>query len=126
MELDNNEQELSYKELLHEISKQWLLLELKHRTSKAASDDFWALAKTLFPKVYRAKIEEMVHKSIPSFTFQRLKLYKSTLPKIDMEIGYENRETNEVTVVEAERTPVSRFNPRQYKKIYEAASVKVI
>ena len=43
-----------------------------------------------------------------------------------MEIGYRHRETKEITVINAEVTPRKQYNAREYEKLYEVASVKVI
>lgn len=115
----------NYQGLLHEFSKQWLTLELGHKASKAASDEFWELSKKFFSKLYRLKIEEMIYKDVPQFTCQRRKLYNQYVPKVSMEFGYEHKETKEITVIHSEKTPVSRFNPQEYTKLYEAATVKV-
>ena len=112
--------------MLEKLSKDWILLELKHRTSKSASEDFWELAEKAFPKLYQAKIDETVLKNIPKFVSQRRKLYNSYVPPVKMEIGYLNKETQEVVVVEGDKTPISRFNPQKFEKVYEVASVKVI
>lgn len=98
---------------------------MRHHTSKSASDDFWECAKDFFPKLYRAKVDEMKFRSIPQFTFQRKKLNKNNVPNIDLEIGYLNKETKEKVVVKGEKTPVSRFNPQKFTKLYEMATVKV-
>ena len=116
----------AYAEVLDDLTKKWILLEGKHRTSKSASDDFWLLAKEAFPKLHRAKISGRVSKNIPKFTSLRRKMYKSKVPKITLKIGYQNRETKEITVIEGEKTPSSRFNPQEYEKLYEVATVEVI
>lgn len=36
------------------------------------------------------------------------------------------KDTKELVFVEGEKTPVSRFNPGQYEKLYEVATVEVI
>ena len=43
-----------------------------------------------------------------------------------MEIGYESKDDGEVTVVkDATSTPISRFPPSTYRRLYEIASVDV-
>ena len=116
----------SYQESLNDLSKKWLELEMKHRTSKRASDDFWRLAKEAFPKMYRAKLDGNVHKPIPQFHCKRAKLFKNNVTPIKLEIAYLNKNTNNVEIVEGAKTPMSRFNPRQYEKLYEVATVQVI
>lgn len=116
---------MDYNDLLHWMTKEWLLLEMKHRTSKSASNDFWALSSKVFPKLHRAKIEGMVFKPIPNIRYQREKMMKETVPDITLEIGYLNKTTEEVTVVKANKTPKSRFSPRTYMKLFEVATVQV-
>lgn len=71
-------------------------------------------------------MDDIVPKSIPKFEWQRRKLYDDNVPPINLKIGYLNKETNDVTVVQGEKTPVSKFSPMQYTKLYEVATVKVI
>ena len=114
----------NYMDLLNDLAKKWLDLELHHCTSKKASDDFWALAKEAFPRLHRAKVNAMVSKNTPSMTTLRRKMYKERVPKIKLEMGYLNKDTKEVEVVEGEKIP--RVNPQAYEKLYEVASVEVI
>ena len=102
-----------------------MLLEIHHHCSKSATNDFWQLAKEAFPRLHRAKINEMVPQNIPKFPYQREKLQKAKVPKINLKIGYLNKETNEEVVVEGDKTPVSRFNPQLFQKQYEVATVEV-
>ena len=111
--------------MLHDLSKDWLSLEVKHHCSKKASNELWELAKKAFPKLHQAKINEMVSKPIPKFPYQREKLHKSRVPKINLKIGYLDKETNEEVVFEGEKNPVSRFNPQHFQKLYEVAKVEV-
>ena len=123
---DGIEEETPYHDLLHELSKKWLSLELKHRCSLKASDEFWQLGKDFFPKLHKAKLDAMVYRDVPQFTSQRRRLYKSEVPTVNHEIGYKNKETQETIVWNGEKTPVSRFNPRHFEKLYEVATVEVI
>ena len=123
--MDDPDQDPRYSQLLEELSQKWIVLEIDHRTSKEATDSFWRLASEAFPALYRAKVDGMVHKDIPQFTSIRRKLNKKHVPKISMEIGYRNKESQEIVVVEAEKTPRSRFNPTQFEKVYEVAKVEV-
>ena len=111
--------------MLDELSKEWLLLELRHRVSKAASNDFWDLACSKFHNLMETKIAEMVYKKVPKFQNQRKKLFSMHIPKINLSIGYKDKTTNEVIVVEAEKTPVS-YSPSDFIKLFEVATVKVI
>lgn len=119
------EENMSYDELLRHLSREWILLELHHRTSKAASQDFWDLAKKCFPRLYKKRIDDMVYKPIPKFRSQRKRVYKDDVPEVTMEIAYRNKDTKELTVVQADKTPTT-FNPKNFEKIFEVATVKVI
>ena len=107
--------------MLQKLSEDWMDLELKHRCSKRASDDFWNLAKEVFPKLHRAKTNARIYREVPLFTSQRRKV-----PPVKLEIWYLNKETQEEVVVEGHKTPVSRFNPTYFDKLYEVATVEVI
>ena len=86
-------EEIGYHDLLHSISKHWMSLEMKHRVSKAASDDFWRFASIAFPKLHRARIDEMIFKKIPQFQVQRLKLNEKYVPPVQLKTGYQNIES---------------------------------
>ena len=101
-------------------------MEQRHHVSKSASDDFWRLASSAFPKLHRAKVNEMITNKIPQFTSQRLKTKKKEVPDITLEVAYQNNDTEEITVVQSEKTPKNRFNPQTYTKLYEIASVQVL
>lgn len=116
----------SYKDLLEKLSEKWITLEINHRMSKTASNELWELAKSTFPRLHRAKMEERVCKKIPKFPTLRDKLYATHVPKIRMEIAYKNKETGGITIIEdALSTPVTRFHPHLYEKLYESAKVEV-
>ena len=117
----------NYRQILYDLTEKWLNLEIHHhKTSKSGSEDFWNLAKDFFPKLARARINEMVYKPIPKLKYQRKKMYKDNVPPIEMDFGYENKETCELTTFKSDKTPLKRFNPRQYQKVFEVATVKVI
>ena len=59
-------------------------------------------------------------------TALRRKAYKERVPTINLKIGYLNKNNNEITIVEAEKTQISRFDPRIYQKLFEIATVEVI
>ena len=98
---------------------------MHHRVSKSASEDFWRLASREFPKLSRARTDEMVYKKIPQFQILRKNLYKAHVPPISLKIAYQDLDTDEITVVEGQKTPVSQFSPSKYRKLYEIATVKV-
>ena len=43
-----------------------------------------------------------------------------------METGFINKETNQITIIEGDKTPRNRFPPSKFEKIFEIASVQVI
>ena len=112
--------------MLDRLSEKWSLLEMKHRTSKSATDDFWDMAKNMFPKLHRARMNEMNSRNVPKFQWQRRKLHKQEVPPITLKTAFMHKETKEVTVVEGDKTPLRRFNPRIYTKLYEVATMEVI
>lgn len=76
--------------------------------------------------MHKAKIDAGVYREIPIFTSQRRKMYKEKLPPVKMEICYLHKVTKERITVEGEKTPVSRFDPMVFEKLYEVATVEVI
>lgn len=52
-------------------------------------------------------------------------MYDKYTPKVEMEITYKDKETEELTVVKDVVTPKSRFPPHRYEKLCEIATVKV-
>ena len=114
----------NYLAILTELSRQWILIEVDHRVSKQASEEFWRLANDLFPKLYDAKGDR--GRKIPQFCHIRRKLYEQKVPPVKMEIAYKSKETGEVTVVaNVTKTPVSRFPANTHRRLYEIASVDV-
>ena len=111
--------------ILEEYKSQWMMTELDHTVSKVATNCFWKLALKFMPKLLRAKEIQKIKRKIPKFKQIRENMYEKKTPKVDMEIGYRNRETDELTVVKDTVTPKSRFPPHQFEKCYEIATVKV-
>ena len=116
---------LDYQELLEEFSRQWMLIELDHDVSNVAANCYWKLATTFLQKFFEARTSENISKKIPQFNHIRRTLHKEHVPPISLEIGYRNKESSEITVVNDTVTPRSRFQPDVYEKIYEIASIKV-
>lgn len=115
-----------YESLFHSLSKDWLFLELKHRVSKTATQEFWSLALKSFPKLLQKKDEENVKKKIPQFRSIRQKLYDDYLPEIFLEVAYEVKETGDTIILrDLTKTPLKQFPPSKYRKLYEAVKVKV-
>lgn len=86
----------------------------------------WNLAKNAFTNLNRAKIDDQVYRDVPQFTSQRRRLYKDNTPPVQLVICYEHKETKELVIAKGTSTPVSKFNPQEYEKRYEVATVQVI
>ena len=113
-----------YQAILHELSKKWLMIEVEHRVSKEASNEFWSTANKLFHEMYVAKGD--LGKKIPQFPVLREKLYCKNTPEVRMDIAYQCKENGEITIAkDVTSAPVSRFPPCTYRKLYEIASVDV-
>ena len=119
------EEDDDYNEILTFLSKEWLEAEMNHRVSKTASNKMWNIARTWFHRMYRAKEAQNIRRKTPSFAHIRKKMHEDYVPNINMTIAYKHKETGEITMVEDSVTPVSRFPPNLYSKIYEIAEVKV-
>ena len=102
------------------------MAEVGHHISKSASDELWTIASKFFHRLQSAKVQEMNTKPIPKFTSLRRQMYDNGVPKINLKIVYEDKETEEVIVVEADHTPVGKYPAKMYRKLYEVATVEVI
>ena len=122
----DHEEEHDYDNILEKLSEKWLLAEIDHCTSKTASNSFWRIAAEFFPKLQHAREIQNVTRKIPQFKHIRTKLYDKEVPDVNLEIGYRDKETGEIIIVQSQVTPKSRFPPHQYEKLYETASVKVL
>lgn len=112
--------------LLQKLSHDWLLLELKHGTSKSATNEFWSLGMEYFTKLAHARERENVGTKISQFRSIRDALYKEYVPTIFMEVAYEVRDTGDIIILEdLHSTPVKQFPPSKFRKLYETARVKV-
>ena len=109
---------------MEDLTEKWLSLELHHRTSKTATEEFWALARSAFPKLYQAKIDEMVYKPIPKFRSQRRKFDQANTPEVKIETAFRNKENDDVSVIEGTKAPTG-FSPNRFQKLYEVATVQV-
>ena len=116
----------SYNSILEALSEKWMLAELDHTISKVASNAIWKIAFSFIPKLMQAKSVENVKRKVPGFDHIRKKMYEKRTPKVQLQIGYKNKLTNEVSVVHETATPQSRFPPDKFEKLYEVATVKVI
>lgn len=114
-----------YETMLDSLVKQWVLLEIKHRTSKSGSEEFWDLAKSFFPKLQSARIAEMVYKPIPKLRSQRKKIYRDEVPDVHLELGFVNKDTNELNVINVDHTPTNQFDRKTFEKVFEVGTVQV-
>ena len=113
-----------YLEILQNLVKDWILVEIEHRVSKKASNEFWRLSNTMFHQMYIAKGNR--GRSIPQISHLREKLYKDYVPPVHMDVGYESKDNGDVTVLkDISSIPVSKFPPSQFRKLYEIAYVDV-
>ena len=118
---EEEDEQNPYFELLQAISQKWLLVELSHTVSKAATNAFWEIAVNLLPSLYKKKERHGISRKIPQFVHIRRKLQKDLLPPIHRTTAYQDAETNDIIEVS---DPKFRPNDVQ-KKIYETTSVKV-
>lgn len=101
-------------------------MELKHKVSKSAANEFWSLSMEKLPKLFQAKERDGNNRKIASFKTIRQSLYKKYVPKIKLEVAYEKKDTGDIIVLrDLESTPVNRFKPSEYTKLYESARVEV-
>ena len=122
--LNATENEKHYFEYLHELSKDWLMVEIDHHVSKKATDAFWALACKKMHQLFESKRRNEVRRKTPKFP-QLRKSLNDKVPEINMEIGFIDR-NGDLTVKENLRsTPLKQYPPSQFKKAYEIATVKV-
>ena len=103
-----------------------MLLELRHHVSKTASNEFWSTAVKLLPKLTEAKRIAQSRRRIPQFRSIRKKIYKENVPDIFIEVAYQHKETGDIIILQdLDKTPVNRFPPSIYKKLYETVRVNV-
>lgn len=115
-----------YKPILKALAKNWLMAENDHQVSKEASNVLFEVAKKWFPKLQKAKEDEGITVNTPQFVHLRRDLYNKNVPKVYLEIGYRHRDTGDIIILDKlESTPMSRFPPNVYEKLYEVAYVEV-
>lgn len=113
----------SFKEVLDHFKNEFLSIEINHHVSKTATNAFWMLTFKHIKELCHAM--ECDNDKIPQFGHIRNQLYDAKVPKVDMQIGYINKTTGQLSIVDAEKTPVSKFPPKDFSKVYEIAQVKV-
>ena len=110
-----------YTTILNKLKSEWLLTEINHSVSKTASDAFWKLGLKYFTNLSTAP----GNKKTPFFKTIRRNMYKDLLPAIDLEIGYRNRSTGEITIANETYTPMKNFPAARFEKLFEIATLKV-
>ena len=109
------------------FSKEWHKVELTHHVSKAATDAFWKLGKEWFHNLLETKSIQGVRRKTPDFVHLRRGLLNDYVPPVHLEIGYQHKQTGEITVIEDTLvTPRNRFPCHEYDKVWEIANVEVI
>ena len=99
-----------YDSILKQLKSKWILVEIDHSVSKSASELFWKLALHYFPKLHSC----IGKKKTPQFKTIRRHMYNNLVPPIQLEIGYKDRNSGEVTIVKDTITPIKRFSPAKY------------
>ena len=110
-----------YSTIFKELKSQWMQTEILHCVSKTASEAFWKLGMLYFTKLAHASRK----KKIPVFRTIRDKMYNDLVPPVHLEIGYKNKESGEIEIVNDTVTPVKRYSSTKYEKLYEIGTVKV-
>lgn len=52
-----------YREILAQLSKDWMEAEMDHHVSKEGSNAFWKIANHYFPKLYKVKEQQGSNKN---------------------------------------------------------------
>ena len=112
---------VDYNTIFEKLKSDWMLTEIGHSVSKTASEAFWKLGLKYFTKLKSAP----GNKKTPMFKSIRNNIYKDMVPRIDLQIGFKDRTTGEVTVVNDTVTPMKRFSPSKYEKLFEIATIPV-
>ena len=107
--------------IMEEVAKQWLGIEMSHDVSKAASDLFWEAAKSMV-KMLGVNPE---NPKIPTFTHIRRKLMEQYSPEISLDVAYKHQETQEIILLSDVRKISTDFRKPAYEPLYEIASVNV-
>ena len=96
----DEEQDNEYFTLLQTLSEKWLLVELDHTVSKAASNAFWGLATSILPSLFDLKKSHKISRKIPQFVHIRRKLHKQFVPPIHHKTAFQQDGTPEIIEVE--------------------------
>lgn len=123
-ELDNEEPNQNFHDLLEDVSKQWLRVEMTHDVSKKASELFWEVAKTMFHTLVESNQRGVC--KIPTFTHIRRKLVKKYSPEVEIDVAYKHKVTGDVILQsDIKSLPVTKYKKPSFEPLYEIASVNV-
>ena len=123
---EEQDQDDQSSKLLHAFAERWIINETTHKVSKQASNLYWQIAMDCIPSLISAREAEGVTRKVAGFVSQRRMLVKKYSPPITMDIGYLNKSTGQIEVVkDVDTTPVAKYPPSLYRKVYEIARVKV-
>ena len=122
---DDEVDEESFQYVMQQFSEEWIRNEIKHKVSKQASSGFWNVAIEWMSKIDSAFNREN-KKKLPKFDHIRRKISADKVPPISMDIGFIDKETQELTVVNnANKIPLLQFPRDKFVKAFEIASIKV-
>ena len=124
-EEEEQQEQNAYFKLLQGIAEKWILVEMNHTVSKAASNEFWKIATSLIPHLFTTKSQLKITRKTPQFIHLRRKLYKQFLPKIHRTTAYQEDGSDDIVEVPEDRQ-ADFILTDSHHKIYETASVKVI
>ena len=114
-----------YKELLKKVSEKWLMAQLTHNVSAAATNSFWHIALNDFTSLSDAREHSMTKKNIPGYIHLRRQLYKEKCPEVHMRFVYLNKESKNIEVVHCDKDPGHKYPKSKYTKLFEEAHIKV-
>lgn len=122
----SDEDEEIYGEVLDSLYKQWLLVQLTHNVSAAATNSFWRIAFEFIPTLCRIREQRNIKKKVPGYIHIRRNLYDDICQKVHMKFAFLNKSNNSIEVVECDKAPDKRYPRSRYIKLYEEAHVKVM
>ena len=115
----------NYFEILESITKKWLLIQLTHNVSAAATNSFWQASFDSIPILCAVKERCNIDVNVPGFIHIRRKLYSNICPTVHMKYVFLERSTNSIEVVHCTKDPGKRYLKSRYTKLYEEAHIKV-
>ena len=116
----------AYNDILGSITKKWLLIQLTHNVSAAATNSFWDAAFDSIPMLNAAKGRWQSDKDVPGFINLRRKLYTKICPQVHMKFVYLKKSTNSIETVHCTKDPGKRYPKSQFMKLFEEAHIKVL